>query len=96
MDLIGCGCMGFSFTDKYKKAIISFYENIKEFGDLGIISYQDLQERIANKGVSEPSEIRMFVPFLLKGNVINPVNCIKNSTGSRIRQFIINNNFSCV
>ena len=27
MDLIGCGCMGFSFTDKYKKAIVSFYDN---------------------------------------------------------------------
>lgn len=93
MDLIGCGCMGFSFTDKYKKAIVSFYDNINELGNLGIITYQDLQERVANKGVSEPSEIRMFVPFLLKGNVINSINCIKNSTGSRIRQFKIDENF---
>lgn len=93
MDLIGCGCMGFSFTQKYKKAIISFYDTVNEMEDYGLISYQDLQTRIATIGVSDKSEVRMFVPFLLKGKVINPSNCIKNSTGSRIKQFNINNAF---
>lgn len=93
MDLVGCGCMGFSFTHKYKKAIISFFEFITELGDIGIISYQDLQTRIANKGVSDESEIRMIIPFLVKAQVISEKNCIKTSTGTRIRQLVIDNNF---
>ena len=93
MDLVGCGCMGFSFTHKYKKAIISFFEFITELGDIGIVSYQDLQTMIANKGVSDESEIRMIIPFLVKAQVISEKNCIKTSTGTRIRQLVIDNNF---
>ena len=93
MDLVGCGCMGFSFTTKYKTAIISLYDMVNELGDIGIVSYQDLQERIANKGVSDESEIRMIIPFLIKSNVINEANCIKTTTGTRLRKLIINKDF---
>lgn len=93
MDLIGCGCMGFSFTKKYKNAIISFYDVISEMEEQDFISYPDLQSHIAMKGVSEPSEVRMYIPFLMKAKVINPLNCIKNSTGSRIKGFKINDDF---
>ncbi len=93
MDVVGCGCMGFSFTSKYKLAIISLSNMIDELGAIGVIDYQDLQSRIANKGISDESEIRMIIPFLVKANVINENNCIKTSTGSRIRKLIIDENF---
>lgn len=93
MDVVGCGCMGFSFTSKYKFAIISLSNMINELGSIGVIDYQDLQSRIANKGISAESEIRMIIPFLVKANVINENNCIKTSTGSRIRKFVIDEKF---
>lgn len=93
MDLVGCGCMGFSFTHKYKKAIISFFEFVTELDNVGVLSYQDLQTRIANKGISDESEIRMIVPFLVKSQIINEKNCLKTSTGTRIRQLVIDEHF---
>ena len=93
MELVGCGCMGFSFTQKYKNAIIHLFDSVSELGEEGVLEYQDFQERIASKGISDKSETRMIIPFLLKAKVINEENCIKASTGSRIRQLIINDCF---
>ncbi len=91
MELVGCSCAGFSYTEKYKKAIISFYEWVNSNINLGEVDYQQLQNLVAKNGVSLQSEVRMIVPFLVKVGVINETNCVRG--GSRIRALIINNEF---
>lgn len=91
MELVGCSCAGFSYTEKYKKAIVSFSEWVDCNINIGLIEYQQLQNLVAENGVSLQSEVRMIVPFLVKVGIINEANCIRG--GSRIRALIINNEF---
>lgn len=91
MKLYGCGCSGFSYTKKYKMAIITIYEWINEQCSDISYDYSEFQNKISNLGVSDNSEVRMIIPFLLKAGVINSNNCIKG--GTRIKRIIINNNF---
>lgn len=91
MELVGCGCPGFTYTSKYKKAILSLYDWVCNSGEKGEIEYQDLQDKVAKLGVSDGSEIRMIVPFLAKVDVIDADHVIRG--GTRIRSLIIDEEF---
>ena len=90
MDLNGCGCPGFSLTEKYRDAIINIYDNI---GKLKFESYQykDFQEIISKNGISKESEIRMIVPFFRKAKIISQNSYQLN--GDRICKLTISSNF---
>ena len=89
MKLDGCGNHGFSYTEKYKKSIVTIFDwaNDQESQEL---DYQKFQEKISSLGVSKPSEVRMIIPFLIKAGVINESNVIRGK--SRIRSIRIDNN----
>jgi len=91
MELVGCGCPGFSYTYKYKRAILSLYSWVFSSGVEGEIEYQVLQDRVAELGVSDGSEIRMIIPFLAKVNVIDAGHVIRG--GAKIRSLIIDDDF---
>lgn len=91
MELVGCGCPGFRYTSKYKKAILALYDWIYSSGENGEIEYQEVQDRVAKLGVSDESEIRMIVPFLAKADVIDAAHVVRG--GSRIRALIIDDDF---
>ena len=92
MDVVGCGCMGFSFTEKYMNAIVGIHDIINEIvGTVDFVSYQDFQDIIAKKGISKPSEIRMIIPFLDKAKIVNHRNLIRSTT--RITSVLIDEFF---
>ncbi len=91
MDLVGCGCSGFKYTLKYKKAILSLYDWVCDSSESGEIEYQELQGKVARLGISDESEIRMIVPFLVKADVIAADHAIRG--GSKIRSLIIDDDF---
>lgn len=87
MKLDGCGNHGFSYTEKYKKSIVTIYDwaNSQESQE---IEYQKFQAAIDQLGDSKPSETRMIIPFLIKAGVINELNVVRGK--SRIRAIRIN------
>lgn len=87
MKLVGCGCPGFSYTQKYKKAIISLYDWVNSIEQSEEMDYGIFQERVAKAGVSDESEVRMLIPFFVKSGVIDEGHCIRG--GSRIRKLIV-------
>ena len=91
MELMGCGCPGFTYTSKYKKAIVSRYDWVLTSGETGEIEYRVVQDKISKLGVSDGSEIRMIVPFLAKADVIDEGHVIRG--GTRIRSLIIDEDF---
>ena len=91
MELMGCGCPGFTYTSKYKKAIVSMYDWVLTSGETGEIEYRVVQDKISKLGVSDGSEIRMIVPFLAKADVIDEGHVIRG--GTRIRSLIIDEDF---
>lgn len=93
MNLDGCSCSGFSYTDKYKKAILSFADFILAQDKEIELTNAELQEAVSKLGVSDQSEIRMITPFLAKAGIINDSNCIKNRNGTRTIKFKIDDNF---
>ena len=93
MKLEGCSNSGFSYTEKYKKTILGFSEWINNQKSEMVISNSDLQQKMSEGGVSDPSEIRMITPFLTKAGIIDTNHCIKSSTGTRTTGFRIDPNF---
>lgn len=90
MDLVGCSCAGFSYTDKYCEAMEEFYSWLCENYDGKTYEYNDLQHKIANNIKSDESEIRMLVPFMLKAGILNESYVIRG--GSRIRKIVLSKN----
>lgn len=90
MDLVGCSCAGFSYTDKYCEAMEEFYGWLCGNYDGKTYEYNDLQHKIANNIKSDESEIRMLVPFMLKAGILNESCVIRG--GSRIRKIILAKN----
>lgn len=93
MNLEGCSNAGFSYTPKYKRAMISLFDFVSKQNNK-IISYTEFQEKAESLILSDSSEIRMLIPFMVKNGIINHNNVYKN--GTRIRKLKIDNQFFTV
>lgn len=93
MNLEGCSNPGFSYTHKYKKAMISLFDFISKQNDK-IVGYTGFQEEAESSILSDSSEIRMLIPFMIKNGIINQDNVYKGET--RIRKLRLNDEFFTV
>ena len=80
MELEGCSNPGLSYTDKYIKAIIAFYNYVLTKCKSQDYEYKEFQKLVKNNCLSDESEIRMLIPFMLKTGILNENHCIKAGT----------------
>ena len=89
MELEGCSNPGLSYTKKYIQSIIAIYDFVCTNSKDRDYSYVDFQKILSSNSMSDESEIRMLIPFMLKTGILNEDNITRG--GSRIKKILLNN-----